>query len=122
MYYIKAKEPFIKGYANSKYSSFLIPNATEDFLIIRPSGNPISAKNLVGIFENKDLVAESSELLKPHKIEIFGKVINAVFTLNEIFILKVIKTRTFQHIHAFLIPKMIFGNIIGCKDHKDLLI
>ena len=81
----KAIENLINGYANSKDSSFLIPNVTEDFLAVRPSGNPISAEKLVGMFDSKDLVAESSELIKIHKIEIFSEVAYAVFTLNEIF-------------------------------------
>ena len=55
------------------------------FLAVRPSGNPISAKGLVGMFDSKDLVAESSELIKTHKIEIYGEIAYAVFTLNEIF-------------------------------------
>ena len=82
---IKAIENLIYGYADSKDSSFLIPNVTEDFLAVRPSGNPISAKKLVEMFDSKDLVAESSELIKIHKIEIFDEVAYAVFTLNEIF-------------------------------------
>ena len=82
---IKAIKDLINGYANSKDSSFLIPNVTEDFLAVRPSGNPISAEKLVGMFASKDLVAESSELIKIHKIEIFDEVAYAVFTLNEIF-------------------------------------
>ena len=82
---IKAIENLINGYANSKDSSFLISNVTEDFLAVRPSGNPISAEKLVGMFDSKDLVAESSELIKIHKIEIFDEVAYAVFTLNEIF-------------------------------------
>ena len=81
----QAIEDLINGYANSKDSSFLIPNVTEDFLAVRPSGNPISAEKLVGMFDSKDLVAESSELIKIHKIEIFDEVAYAVFTLNEIF-------------------------------------
>ena len=84
----QAIEDLINGYANSKDSSFLIPNVTEDFLAVRPSGNPISAKKLVGMFDSKDLEAESSELIRIHKIEIFGKVAYAVFTLNEIFSFK----------------------------------
>ena len=40
----KAIEDLINGYATSEDSSFLIPNVTEDFLAVRPSGNPISAK------------------------------------------------------------------------------
>ena len=75
----------INGYATSEDSFFLIPNATEDFLAVRPSGNPISAQGLVGMFDSKDLVAESSELIKTHKIEIYGEIAYAVFTLNEIF-------------------------------------
>ena len=82
---IKTIKDLINGYANSKDSSFLIANVTEDFLAVRPSGNPISAKNLVGMFDSKDLVAESSDLIKIHKIEIFNEVAYAVFTLNEIF-------------------------------------
>ena len=85
MSHIKAIEDLINGYASSKDSSFLIPNVTEDFLAVRPSGNPISAEKLVEMFDSKDLVAESSELIKIHKIEIFDEVAYAVFTLNEIF-------------------------------------
>ena len=55
------------------------------FLAIRPSGNPTSAQGLVGMFDSKDLVAESSELIKTHKIEIYGDIAYGVFTLNEIF-------------------------------------
>ena len=80
----KPIENLINGYSTSEDSSFLIPNATEDFLAIRPSGNPISAQGLVGMFDNKDLVAESSELIKIHKIEIYGDMAIAVFTLKEI--------------------------------------
>ena len=84
----QAIENLINGYATSEDSSFLIPNVTDDFLAVRPSGNPISAKNLVGMFDSKDLEAESSELIRIHKIEIFSGVAYAVFTLNEIFSFK----------------------------------
>ena len=36
------------------------------------------------MFDSKDLVVESSELIKTHKIEIYGEITYAVFTLNEI--------------------------------------
>ena len=65
-----AIENLINGYAASEDSSFLIPNVTEEFLAVRPSGNPISARGLVELFDSKDLVAESSQLIKIHKIEI----------------------------------------------------
>ena len=81
----QAIENLINGHAISEDYSFLIQNATEDFLAVRQSGNPISAQGLVGMFASKDLVAESSELIKTHKIEIYGEIAYAVFTLNEIF-------------------------------------
>ena len=64
----QAIENLINDYATSEDSYFLIPNATEDFLAVRPSGNTISAKGLVGLFDSKELVSESSELMKTHKI------------------------------------------------------
>ena len=54
-------------------------------MAIRPSGNPISAKGLVGMFDSKDLVAEPSKLIKIYKIEIYDVIAYAVFTLNETF-------------------------------------
>ena len=81
----QAIENLINGYATSEDSSFLIPNASEDFLAVRPSGNPISAQGLVEMFDSKDLVVESSELIKTHKIEIYGDIAYAILTLNEIF-------------------------------------
>ena len=90
---IKAIKDLINGYANSKDSSFLIPNLTEDFLTFRPSKNPISAIKLIEMFNSKYLVAESSELIKIHKIETFVEVAYAVFTLNEIFSFKGIQNK-----------------------------
>ena len=49
----KPIKDLINGYANSEDSSFPIPNVTEDFLAVRPSRNPISAKGLVGMFTVK---------------------------------------------------------------------
>ena len=79
----QAIKDLINGYAISEDSSFLIPNVTDDFLAVRPSGNPISAKGLVGMFDSKDLVAESSELIKTHKIEICGDIAYAVYKGNQ---------------------------------------
>ena len=39
----------------------------------------------MAMFDSKDLVAESSELIKIHKIEIYDLMAYAVFTLNEKF-------------------------------------
>ena len=100
----------------------MIPNATEDFLAVRPSGNPISAKGLVGMFNSKDLVAESSALVKTHKIEIFGDVAYAVFTLNEIFSYKGNQNKDLSTYTWILKIKIALRNILGCKYRKVLMI
>ena len=74
------------------------------------------------MFDSKDLVAESSELIKTHKIEIYGEIAYAVFTLNEIFSYKGNQNSIFQLTLAFLKMKTVHGNMPGCKDHKELLI
>ncbi len=79
-------------------------------MAIRPSGNLISAQGLVGMFDSKDLVAESSELIKTHKIEINGDIAYAVFNLNEIFSYEGNKIKIFKLKLAFLKTKTVYGN------------
>ena len=50
-----------------RMGSFLIDNATHDFLFIRPNGNPINANGLQEIWSSGDLVLESAEITKVHK-------------------------------------------------------
>ncbi|WP_041391600.1 DUF3804 family protein [Prochlorococcus marinus] len=79
-------EALIKGFANrSENKSFLISNVTENFLAIRPSGNPITAEDLVGMYNNADLVVEVSELVKIHRLEANADWGFAAFTLKEQF-------------------------------------
>ena len=44
--------------------SFFVNNATSDFLLIRPSGNPISAKGFEEMMSSGDVVQEHS--CEPH--------------------------------------------------------
>ncbi len=79
-------EALIKGFANrDENKSFLISNVTDDFLAIRPSGNPITAEALVGMYNNADLVVELSELVKIHRLEENSDWGFAAFTLKEAF-------------------------------------
>lgn len=84
----KEIEALIIGYTNSKDNSFLIPNTTNDFLGVRPSGNPITAEGLVEMNKSADLIVESSKLKKIHKIEANEDWGFAAFTLNEVFSFK----------------------------------
>ena len=82
-------EALIKGFANrAENKSFLIDNVTENFLAIRPSGNPITAEALIGMYNNEDLVVELSELVKIHRLEANLDWGFAAFTLKETFTYK----------------------------------
>ena len=79
-------EALIKGFANrAENKSFLISNVTDNFLAIRPSGNPITAEGLVEMYNNADLVVELSELVKIHRLEASLDWGFAAFTLKEEF-------------------------------------
>ena len=60
-------------------------NVTDDFLAIRPSGNPITAENLVRMYNNADLVVELLELVKIHRPEENSDWGFAVFIFKEAF-------------------------------------
>tara|TARA_Y100001968_G_C19114798_1_gene599013 strand:+ start:129 stop:284 length:156 start_codon:yes stop_codon:yes gene_type:complete len=47
----------------------LIADTTNDFLIIQPSGNPITADGLVDMHKNEDLNVQSSFLKKIYRLE-----------------------------------------------------
>ena len=79
-------ETLIKGFADrAQNKTFLPANTTNDFLAIRPSGNPITAKGLVGMYESDDLVIELSELVKIHRLEANSDWGFTAFTLKEAF-------------------------------------
>ena len=79
-------EALIQGFTDrAQNKTFLPDNATSDFLVIRPSGNPITAEGLAGMYDNADLVIELSELIKIHRLEANSDWGFAAFTLKEAF-------------------------------------
>ena len=63
-------ETLIHGFTDrAQNKTFLPANTTNDFLAIRPSGNPITAEGLAGMYDSADLVIELSELVKIHRLE-----------------------------------------------------
>tara|TARA_B100001093_G_scaffold506169_1_gene564656 strand:+ start:423 stop:812 length:390 start_codon:yes stop_codon:yes gene_type:complete len=69
-----------------KMGSFFVNNATSDFLLIRPSGNPISAKGFEKMMSSGDVVQEKSEITKIHKFDFLSSdVAMCVFTLGSKF-------------------------------------
>lgn len=65
-----------------KMGSFFVNNATPDFLFIRPSGNPITAKGFEEMMNSGDVVQEKAEITKIHRFEFLSKdVVMCIFTL-----------------------------------------
>ena len=63
--------------------SFILDNATPDFLFIRPGGNPIDAKSYQAMWSSGNLVSESAEITKVHKFELLcSNAAMCIFTLG----------------------------------------
>ena len=76
-------EALIQGFADrAQNKTFLPANTTSNFLAIRPSGNPIAAQGLAGMYDSDDLVFELSELVKIHRLEADSNRGFAAFTLK----------------------------------------
>ena len=72
-----------------KMGAFFVKNATSDFLFIRPSGNPITAKGFEEMMNSGDVVQEKAEITKIHRFEFLSSdVAMCVFTLGAKFIYK----------------------------------
>ena len=69
-----------------KMGSFFMNNATPDFLFIRPSGNPISAKGFEEMMNSGDVVQEKAEITKIHRFEFLSdNIAMCIFTLGSKF-------------------------------------
>ena len=80
----------LKAFASTEsMGTFIVDNATTDFLFIRPSGNPINAIGFHEMWSSGDLVLESAEITKVHKFEQLGPdAAICVFTLGSKFTYK----------------------------------
>ena len=68
-----------------KMASFFVNNATPDFLLIRPSGNPIDSKGFEQMITG-DIVQEKAEITKIHRFEFLSdNIVMCIFTLGSIF-------------------------------------
>ena len=72
-----------------KMGSFFVNNATPDFLFIRPSGNPITAKGFEEMMNSGDVIQEKAEITKIHRLEFLNKdIVMCIFTLGAKFTYK----------------------------------
>ena len=76
-------------FANPKtMASFFVNHATPDFLFIRPSGNPLDAKEFEQMISS-DVVQEKAEITKIHRLEFLSEnVVMCIFTLGSKFTYK----------------------------------
>ena len=79
----------LNEFANpKKMAAFFVDNATPDFLFIRPSGNPIDAKEFERMI-NGDIVQEKVEITKIHRFEFLSEnIVMCIFTLGSKFTYK----------------------------------
>ena len=79
----------LNEFANpKKMASFFVNNATPDFLFIRPSGNPINAKEFEQMITG-DIVQEKAEITKIHRFEFLSEtIVMCIFTLGSKFTYK----------------------------------
>ena len=72
-----------------KMASFFVNNATSEFLLIRPSGNPITAEGFEGMMNSGDVVQEKAEITKIHRFEFLSEeVVMCIFTFGSKFTYK----------------------------------
>ena len=72
-----------------KMGSFFIDNASPEFLLIRPSGNPITAEGFYEMMNSGDVVQEKAEITKIHRFEFLSDdVVMCIFTLGSKFTYK----------------------------------
>ena len=72
-----------------KMGSFFVKNATSDFLFIRPSGNPITAKGFEKMMTSGDVIQEKIEIIKIHRIDFLSDdAVICIFTLGSKFTYK----------------------------------
>ena len=77
------------NFTANDYGEFLLNNATEDFLFIRPSGNPIDVSGLIEMSTSGDLKDGYCDVKKIRKLEFLSDdIAMCVFTLRSSFVFK----------------------------------
>ena len=93
----------LDNFAANDYGDFLINNATEDFLFIRPSGNSINVMGFIEMRTSGDLVDGYCDIKKIHKLEFFSfDAAICVFTLRSSFVYKGVQNSDLATVTAIL--------------------
>ena len=94
----------LDNFAANDYGDFLINNATEDFLFIRPSGNPIDALGFIQMRTSGELSRDGyTDIKKIRKLEFLSDdVAMCVFTLRSSFVYKDVQNTDLATVTAIL--------------------
>ena len=94
----------LENFAANDYGEFLLNNATEDFLFIRPSGNPIDASGFIKMKTSGDLSCDGyTDIKKIHKLEFLSdEVAMCIFTLRSSFVYKNIQNSDLATVTAII--------------------
>ena len=79
----------LDNFTANDYGEFLSDNATENFLFIRPSGNPIDVMGFIEMSTSGDLSDGYCDIQKIRKLDFFSpNAAMCVFTLRSSFVYK----------------------------------
>ena len=80
----------LNEFANpEEMGSFFVENATSDFLLIRPSGNPLDAAGFEKMMTSGDVIQDKAEITKIHRFEFLSaNIVMCIFTLGSKFTYK----------------------------------
>ena len=94
----------LDNFAANDYGDFLLKNATEDFLFIRPSGNPIDALGFLEMRTSGDLSRDGyTDIQKIRKLEFLSDdAAMCVFTLRSSFVYKDVQNTDLATVTAIL--------------------
>ena len=93
----------LDGFCANDYGEFLLYNSTNDFLFIRPSGNPIDVKGFCEMNTSGELIDGYCDIKKIHKLEFLSvDFAMCVFTLRSSFIYKGIQNSDLATVTAIL--------------------
>ena len=93
----------LENFAANDYGEFLINNSTEDFLFIRPSGNPIDVMGFIKMRTSGDLLDGYCDIQKIHKLEFFSSYAAiCVFSLRSSFVYKGVQNSDIATITAII--------------------
>ena len=93
----------LENFTANDYGEFLLNNATEDFLFIRPSGNPINVMGLIEMSTSGDLSDGYCDIQTIRKLDFFSPdAAMCVFTLRSSFVYKDIQNSDLATVTAII--------------------